>query len=229
MLLAPRPTRAVMERPAKLEHYRDPEVAAAYDRRWASAAGRRRDARKARALTRAVAALAACAGEPVRSILDVPCGTGRFDALLGADGLFHVGADLSLAMLATAASDDTGAPHRVAADLAALPFRDGAFDAAVCIRFLHLVREPAHRIEFLHELARVSGRGVVVDYRHDRTLRVRGRRLRHRLGLLPRAPSNPSPAAIAAELQAAGLRQRAWLPVRRAPWLSDKVLVVATR
>ncbi|TAJ09209.1 MAG: class I SAM-dependent methyltransferase, partial [Planctomycetota bacterium] len=208
-------------RDAKLEVYSDPRVAAEYDKRWDGALGRARNARKARAIRGALAAL----GSP-DVVLDAPCGNGRFSALLSSGERRYVGADLALPMLADARARHAACAY-VAADLARLPFADRAFEAAVCIRFLHLVRARELRIAVLRELARVSSIGIVVDYRHSRTLRVLGRRVRHALGLRDRAPSNPSPDAIRAELAEAGLEELAWIPVHRAPWLSDKVLVVA--
>jgi len=210
-----------LERPAKLELYSDPRESATYDRRWSGWLGRARNARKARAIERGLARL----GNP-RVLLDAPCGNGRFSALLSGAGRRYLGADLALPMLAAAAERHRDARY-VAADLVRLPFPDHAFDAALCIRFLHLVRERELRIAVLRELARVSRVGLVVDYRHSRTLRVLGRRLRHRLGLRDRAPSNPSPAAIRGELAEANLEELDWIPVHRSPWLSDKVLVVA--
>lgn len=212
--------------PSKLDHYRSAEVAAEYDRRWSGAAGARRNRRKGRALLAGLELLARATGARVRSVLDVPCGTGRFTGLLRERGYAYGGADRASEMLAVAARRFPGARY-AAADLGRLPFPDGAFDAAVCIRFLHLVREPEQRRCFLAELARVSRVGVVLDYRHNRTLRVWGRRLRHRLGRLPRAPANPSPAAIRAEVAAAGLQWQGGIAVHWAPLLSDKLLVVA--
>lgn len=213
-------------RSAKLESYGDPEVAAAYDRRWSGALGRRRDARKARALERALQRLAQAAGERPRTLLDAPCGTGRFSALWPRLGYEALGADLAPAMLGQARAKHPQA-RLMAADLARLPLRDRAVDAAVCVRLLHLVREREERLSFLRELRRVSRLGAVVDWRHGRTLRVWSRRLRWRLGLRERAPANPSESEIRAEMEAAGFAVVALLPVHRAPFLSDKVLAVA--
>ncbi|MDA1260786.1 MAG: class I SAM-dependent methyltransferase [Planctomycetota bacterium] len=213
-------------RSAKLEVYRDRAVAADYDQRWHGAVGRARDARKARALRRALSALTEAAQETPRSLLDLPCGTGRFTALWSDLGLRATGVDLAPEMLAVAREKHARATL-LCADGARLPFPDGAFDAVACVRLLHLVRDPAERRRFLLELRRVARLGVIVDWRHGRTLRVWGRRLRWRLGLRDRSPSNPSHAQIRAEMQAAGFRITAELPVRRAPLLSDKLLVVA--
>ncbi len=50
---------------------------------------------------------------------------------------------------------------------------------------------------------------------------------RRAVGLRDRAPSNPSPAAIGAEIRDAGLTELGRIHVHRAPLLSDKVLIVA--
>lgn len=212
---------------SKLRRYRDPLVAEEYDRRWEGRRGARRNRRKARALEAALASLETAAGQRLSGVLDAPCGTGRFTRLLLGRSLAYCGAELSLPMLLEARKKAPAARF-LAGDLARLPLADGAVDAAICIRFLHLVRDPGQRVGFLRELARVARLGVIVDYRHGRTLRVLGRRLRHRVGLLQRAPANPSPRAIRSEVAAAGLEVRDWITVHAAPLLSDKALIVAT-
>jgi ubiquinone/menaquinone biosynthesis C-methylase UbiE len=159
-------------------------------------------------------------------LLDVPCGTGRFTARLSARGTRYLGADVSPAMLAEARAEHGGACF-AAADLARLPFADRSVDVAVCVRLLHLVREPKLRLAFLCELARVARHGVVLEVRQAEALRPLLRRARARLGLLPRPPANLARAALAAELAAAGLALVARFPVRRPSWLSDRVLVAA--
>jgi len=213
-------------RPPKLEVYRNADVAAEYDQRWASSIGKKRDQRKATALMKSLNLLEKITSAPVESILDLPCGTGRFSSLLGNRHKVYLGADLSLEMLREAQSK---LPRFfLAANCATLPMEDRSVDACACVRFLHLIRNPKTRIRFLSELARVSRLGVIVDYRHDRTFRIWGKRLRHRMGLLELAPSNPSPTQIRSELAAAGLQPHAFINVHRAPFLSDKVLVVCT-
>jgi len=92
-------------------------------------------------------ALVAAAPVPLtgRVILDLGAGTGAAGrAAIAAGARQVVAADLSLAMLrrhALNATGPTGAPacHPVAADAAALPFRDGSFDlalAAFCLNHL---------------------------------------------------------------------------------------------
>jgi ubiquinone/menaquinone biosynthesis C-methylase UbiE len=215
-----------LDRPPKLEVYRNADVASEYDRRWASSIGKKRDQRKAKALVKSLDFLEQITSTPVESILDLPCGTGRFSSLLGDRHQVYLGADFSLEMLREA---QVKLPRFfLAADCATLPMEDRSVDACACVRFLHLVRDPEIRIRFLSELARVSRLGVIVDYRHDRTFRIWGKRLRHRMGLLELAPSNPSPGQIRSELAAAGLKPHTFIKVHRAPFLSDKILVVCT-
>lgn len=67
-------------------------------------------------------------------ILDAPSGWGRHTLLLEEAGHHAVGADLSPALLArgkAAAAERGGRYRAAAADIRALPFRDGAFDAVV--------------------------------------------------------------------------------------------------
>lgn len=222
-------------RPQKLETYADAGVAEDYDQRWASARGKRRDVRKAKALRRAVAVLEAAAtpdGAPSSSpapsssatLLDIPCGTGRFSDLWQGRGFHVLGADLAVPMLVEARAKHPNATY-FAADLAKLPFADDGLDLAICIRFLHLVRDPQLRIRFLQELRRVCRVGAVIDYRHAHTFRIWSRRMRFRLGRREKAPANPSFAQIRRELEAAGWTALDWIHVRGHPWLSDKVLI----
>jgi ubiquinone/menaquinone biosynthesis C-methylase UbiE len=221
-------------RPAKLEVYRQDEVARDYDRRWAGSKGAARDLRKRRALVKALGTLQAHAegagGRWTERLVDVPCGTGRFSDLLtqeGRDGLV-LGFDLAPAMLLEARRKHPTASY-AAADLAHLPLADGAVDAAFCIRLFHLVHDRTLRLAFLRELMRVSKHGIVIDYRHGRTFRSWGRRLRHRLNPQVEDAHNPMPAAIRQEVAEAGLRPLDWVTVHHAPLLSDKVLLPCVR
>lgn len=84
---------------------------------------------------REVAAMLELLGLPDGArVLDAPCGWGRHTGLLRSAGLDAFGADLSVTLLRRGASEARadGWPVRyAAADLRALPFRDGSFDAVV--------------------------------------------------------------------------------------------------
>lgn len=209
------------EERAKLALYRDQLVAASYDQRWRGGRGRARDQRKQRALATALALLG-----PAKTILDVPCGTGRFTGFLSAAGLEYTGGDASLAMLTQARTKHETARFAVV-DLARLPYPDRAFDVALCIRLMHLVRDRELRASFLRELARVARVGVIVDFRQDKALRVWLGRARAKLGLRAKPPGALALEKIHQELEDAGLEVIASIPVRRIPYLSDKIVIVA--
>lgn len=205
----------------KLASYRDPELVARYDERWRGLRGPGRDRRKQRAILRALAAL-----PEVRSVLDVPAGTGRFSAFLPALGLRYLGGDASLAMLAEARRKHPTARF-AALDLSRLPFADRSIDLVLCIRLMHLVRDPALRAAFLREMARVARVGVIVDFRQRESLRAWLGHARHALGMRSKAPGALRHAQIRAELEAAGLEVVAVVPVRRPAWIGDKVVFAA--
>ncbi len=90
-----------------------------------------------------------------RRILEVGVGTGRVAAPLARLGLEVTGVDAAPKMLAMARTKGLG--RLVRADAYALPFRDGAFDAAIFAHVLHTLEEPEHAIS---EALRVSRRGA---------------------------------------------------------------------
>lgn len=208
--------------PPKLAAYRDQQIAQDYDHRWASAAGRRRDRRKGNLLRQALADF-----DQVMTILDVPCGTARFAGVLG-DKYRWLGADLSLEMLRYGSHKHPRA-KMVAADLANLPFADNSFDVVICIRLFHLVPDPELRASFLREIYRVARCGVICGWHHDRSFKIWGRRLRHRWGWRLRPPSNPHPNTVRKQMLDAGFDHLKWLPLRKLPFTSEKVLVSASK
>lgn len=101
------------------------------------------------------------------TVLDVPFGTGRFaDLYLGRRDRV-IGADISRDMLAAAQASSAVAelgPLFVQADAERLPLRDTAVDYVVCARLFNWL--PADvRPNVLRELARVAGRGVLLQVR----------------------------------------------------------------
>jgi SAM-dependent methyltransferase len=93
--------------------------------------------------------------------LDVPCGAGRLFSSLATKGRV-VGLDASEAMLHEARA----APGHAAlalGDAFALPFRDGAFAGAACVRLLHHL-DAGDRRCVLAELRRVTRGPFVVSY-----------------------------------------------------------------
>jgi ubiquinone/menaquinone biosynthesis C-methylase UbiE len=93
-----------------------------------------------------------------RTILDVGTGTGRFAQYLIDSGFNVVGIDVSLAMMAKAREKKLR--NLVQADAHHLPFRDGAYDGAIMIHILHLVRDWT---EVVGEVGRVTRKVIVAE------------------------------------------------------------------
>ncbi|MFN0007751.1 MAG: class I SAM-dependent methyltransferase [Planctomycetota bacterium] len=214
---------------AKQAHYQDPAVVASYDaERFAGVGNRRSTARKWRALRRGLGR----EFEHVRSVLDVPCGNGRFTELLLGEGKRVVNADRSRPMLLAArekagrAKAGGGRAEHVECDAARLPFADASFDLVLSVRFfLHVPKDL--RAGFLREMGRVSRRWVVVDVRHRYCLTTVGKRLRARIAGRQPPSLRSSLAEIDADVAAAGLElvKRTWL----SPGFSEKMLLFCAR
>jgi len=208
----------------KKEFYRDPAVAADYDQhRFTTPRRQRRNTRKWRAIQRALQKTT-----DVQSVLDLPCGTGRFTGHLARSDLDVIGGDISLQMMREAArSPQVEHPDiagYVQADAEQLPFRDRSLDCVISIRFMFHV-DPITRRRILREMGRISRRWLVIDYRHRYAARWVSWRIRHVLGLLDEVPERVNRAGLQSEFRDAGLTIRQVIPVRR--WLSDKWIVLA--
>jgi SAM-dependent methyltransferase len=228
-----RPSRrspSIADRSAGYEYkkgfYRSEEVAKDYDaHRFTSPSRKRRNAREWRIVSRALAR-----AREVETILDVPCGTGRFAGEFARTGREVIGVDIALPMMRVAV-DKTRvirAVHGfVCADAERLPFSDGAVDCVASIRFLHHV-DPARRVVMLREMARVSRRWLLLDYRHKYSTRYAQLRLRERLGRPARErQTQVSRRELDAELAGACLRAVGIYPVARI--FSDKWVVLCEK
>lgn len=129
------------------------------------------------------------AGNP-GTILDLPCGTGRFWALLAerSDRVIFA-ADLNEPMLEIAARvrprELLERIEMFQASAFSIPRPDAFVECVFCMRLLHHVREPNHRLRLLRELARVSSDTVVISLWVDGNYkawrwRVKDRRQGHR-------------------------------------------------
>ena len=93
-------------------------------------------------------------GPPPLRLIDVGCGFGSYGRGLLADGYDWLGVEVNPADCAELAR--LGLPHHQV-DGRALPFADGAFDAALCIEVLEHIDEPR---AFLREVSRVAPRQI---------------------------------------------------------------------
>lgn len=202
--------------------YLDPELVARYDSRYTGPFRALKGRRWTRLFRRVVEGLPG-----VASCMDIPCGSGYVTEALRSVVPFTLAADVSPQMAAFA-SERAGTPALVA-DIARLPFRDGAFDLIVNVRFMvHFTHE--ERAALLSSLARATGRYLLVNYNHRRTLKFALRGLRRRLGL---GASSKDPAKkctraeVEEEARRAGLRVARVIPASRLlPFLNERWLVL---
>jgi ubiquinone/menaquinone biosynthesis C-methylase UbiE len=139
-------------------------------------------------------------------VLDVPAGTGLFTgkALAGRPGgPLIVAVDLSGQMLRRARRRLGDRAVYVEADVAQLPFREGAFPAAHSANGFHLFPSPSLAAQELARVTRPGGRVVVTTWTDRGHLLARSyQRLLARLGHVetPRSPTD-----YVATIEAAGL------------------------
>ena len=102
---------------------------------------------------------------PLDTLLDLACGTGRFWPVLDGRARSIVAVDNSASMLAEALAHarPNAARRAVCGSAFGLPFRDGAFDALVCMRFLHHLAHREDRVAALADMRRVVRHGAVVS------------------------------------------------------------------
>jgi ubiquinone/menaquinone biosynthesis C-methylase UbiE len=208
----------------KKQFYQSSEVAADYDEhRFRTPKRQRRNARKWAAIQKALALTTG-----VKTIVDLPCGTGRFTGHLARAGYQVVGSDISMEMMQQAAKLASVRHENIAgyvrADAEALPFAAKSIDALMSIRFLFHV-DPQTRRRMLREYGRVSRRWIIADYRHKYSVRYGVWKISRMLGLTRRPFERVSVKSMKSEFEDAGLRVLKIIAVRR--WLSDKWVVLA--
>jgi ubiquinone/menaquinone biosynthesis C-methylase UbiE len=216
----------------KREFYRSSSVAEDYDfHRFSTPERQKRNARKWAAIRKALRETTG-----VRTILDLPCGTGRFTGALAREGFEIVGSDISIEMLHKAASlekqDEAGGKTPairgyVQANAEHLPLRNDSLDCVVSIRFMMHV-DPLTRVRMLREFHRVSRRWVIVDYRHCYSFRYVLTQTIGRLGIGRPPLSRVSRKELEKEFTDAGFAIRKVIRVST-PLLSDKWIVLAER
>lgn len=131
------------------------------NRRFSHPKGERENAAVTHALDSALQSIPG-----VETILDMPCGSGRFADFLCEQGYRYCGTDVSMEMVSVLAKEQKKKGRALLlarCDGEALPFRDGAFDCVVCVRFLHH-HIPHHvKVKILKEMRRVSRKWLIVQ------------------------------------------------------------------
>ena len=98
---------------------------------------------------------------PLQSILDLPCGNGRFQPLLQGHASMLIQGDLAHSMLQRRLDSSLQAMQ---ASLLNIPLKDNAVNLSFCFRVLHHFPEPDVRQAIFAELSRVSRHFALVSY-----------------------------------------------------------------
>ena len=99
------------------------------------------------------------------TILDAPCGSGRFTGFFHENGYSYFGGEISMEMIRLLVKETKGwkgTPPLVRCDAEHLPFKDNVFDCVVTIRFLNHNIPSSVREEILKEMRRVSKKWLIV-------------------------------------------------------------------
>lgn len=145
------------------------------------------------------------AGEP-NLVLDLPCGAGRFWPMLCEQpNRVVLAADNSAAMLATAraAQPDKVVQriHLFQTSAFAIDMGANAVDCIFCIRLLHHIEQPEHRLAILREFHRVSRDTVIVSLWVDGNYKAwKRRRLEARRAAAGRPSHNKNRFIVAQEV-----------------------------
>ena len=207
------------------QFYQSWDVAEDYNfHRWGTPKRAQRNLKKWKKILEAIALTGG-----VKSILDVPCGTGRFTGRLAECGFEVIGSDIAIEMMKVARTGIggmSGLDGYVRADAESLPFAESCVDCVLSIRFFLHIDAPT-RVGILREMGRVTRRWLIIDYRHKYNYRYTVWRLRRSLRLTDIVLDRVSRAQLDREFAEAGLRVRAVLPVSRV--FSDKWIVLCEK
>jgi SAM-dependent methyltransferase len=151
------------------------------------------------------------------TLLDLPCGAGRFTDLLRPRCSRLIQGDLAGAMLAQRQNPQLWA---LQGSLNQLPFADDCVDLAFCFRVLHHFAGSELRVQVLSELARVSQKWILTSYYDAHSLPIWRDRLRGR----NRALTPISHAQFEKEAAQVGLKVA--LRSFRSRWWSQQVIAL---
>lgn len=198
-------------------YHREPGYAQRYrDRRWVTGTGAGTD----RGERRALRSLLRRATFGPGAWLDAPCGAGRLsEELPGA----VVQVDRDEAMVHAAGAERP----RACASVHALPFADGAFAGALCMRLLQHIPTSAERVQILRELGRVTQGPVVVSFFDAVSLQHLRRCLRGVRGKRRSGRHALSRARFVRELREAGLEPVELRSLRR--YIGEQTLALCRR
>jgi len=104
-------------------------------------------------------------GTKGRSLLNIPCGYGRFSEILNESYRQVCCCDLQPEILQMAMRRNSAEmAFGVNGTIRRLPFADGSFDMVMSIRFFHHTFDDEDRIAMLEELRRVTRKNLLITY-----------------------------------------------------------------
>lgn len=204
------------------QHFQNAGTALNYATRFDRPSRRRINAREQKAVRKAFAPLKDC-----RSVLDVPCGAGRFLGVLAQENREVIEMDVAAEMV-DLARERAGAVAKarfMQGDAARIPLPDQSVDCVFCNRLLHHIVSAAERAVFLREFHRVTRRYLVIsffDYRSFGTLRIFLKKLK---GRKVNYGAKPTLQEFRVEFAACGFREVSFIPTGL-PWVSQKYFVL---
>ncbi|MBI3802808.1 MAG: methyltransferase domain-containing protein [Nitrospirae bacterium] len=213
-----------MDKYTAKKRYQNTAVAGRYDRdRYQSIWGQLKNKQTHATLAKALASL-----PPQSTVVDIPCGTGRFGAFLSDLGHRWIGSDISAEMMSFSQkklAGSAGILGHLRCDAERLPLRDKSVDCVLSIRFLpHLPIEVKH--EVLKEMGRVSRRWLVIDHTYRNPYKAFWRDLGSKLGVGSGKKRRPKDE-IFREIERAGLRIEQVFPVSRI--FSDNMILLCSK
>ena len=205
------------------ERFRDSAKAEKYAARFDAGPRNRIDRREQRAVQKIFSGLPDC-----RSVLDVPCGAGRFASALVQRNRQLVEMDVAMEILRHA--QERARKHGVRAgfvrgDAACLPLAGGAVECIFCNRLLHHLLVVEERMRILREFHRVSRRCVVVSFFDYQAFGAVRRMLKRLKGRKPPDPGQPTLEQFAGEAGAAGFRVREIISTGPV-WVAQKYFIL---
>jgi len=183
------------------------------DQRFTSGTGPRTHRREVAIIRRLISRSGATGG----TWLDLPSGAGRLTHLLPGEA-WQLDRNPEMLQVCERRS------RQVCASSLAVPFADGAFDGALCMRLMQHLPTSAERVGCLAELRRVTRGPVIVSHFHTVSAQHLRRRIRRRLGRPSRRVAT-SGRQFRSELADAGLRFDSAIPLLR--FLSEEWVVLA--
>lgn len=206
------------------QRFAGPSAALRYARRFETGSRRRIDRREQQAAATVFGKLSPCA-----SVLDVPCGAGRFLDLLAQNKRMVIAMDVSASMVELArerAAHLTPQPAVRVGEAARTELQSEAVDCVFCNRLLHHLDREEERAAILREFWRVTRHYLVVSFFDYHSFWVLRRFFKALKGRKKSYREQPTLQAFANEVGLCGFRL---LDVVRVgpPWISQKYLVLA--